>query len=249
MTIFEVRSKIDLVIPGSINVIRRSSFKNIHYHCICSHINNKLNLLIIRMKQTCLVVIFVWLSLDASLAQPFRGGVAAGLVGSQVAGDTYSGFHKPGAYASVWVSLAAGEHSSFQTEISYFQKGSRHNPDEKRQDYTLYLMRLGYIEMPFLYRYQLKNKLSLEAGPSFSYLLHSYEELDYQQVSYGAFSVFNPSFTAGVSYPITEKISAHFRMNSSLLSIRKYELSGAVYRLFDHGQYNDCILFFLSYRL
>lgn len=206
-------------------------------------------MLIINMKQIYTILILLLFSSLSIVAQKFQGGVAAGLVGSQVAGDTYSGFHKPGAYGALWVSLAVNERSSFQTEISYFQKGSRHNPDEKKQDYTFYLMRLGYIEMPFLYQYHLKNKLAIEVGPSFSFLLHSYEELDYLEVTYGDFSILNPSFMAGVSYPVTEKLSAHFRMNSSLLSIRKDEVNGSVYRLFDRGQYNDCILFFLSYKL
>jgi len=206
-------------------------------------------LLIINMKQICTLIIFVFFITVTSVAQKFQGGVAAGLVGSQVAGDTYSGFNKPGAYAGVWVRLAVNDRSSFQTEISYFQKGSRHNPDEKHQNYTFYLMRLGYIEMPFLYQYHLKNKLILEVGPSFSFLIHSHEEMDYMEITYGDFSLFNPSFMAGIGYPITEKLSVNFRMNSSLLSIRKDEVSGAVYRLFDHGQYNDCILFFLSYKL
>lgn len=206
-------------------------------------------MLIINMKQIFTILFLLLFSSLSIVAQKFQGGVAAGLVGSQVAGDTYSGFHKPGAYGALWVSLAVNERSSFQTEISYFQKGSRHNPDEKKQDYTFYLMRLGYIEMPFLYQYHLKNKLAIEVGPSFSFLLHSYEELDYLEVTYGDFSILNPSFMAGVSYPVTEKLSAHFRMNSSLLSIRKDEVNGSVYRLFDRGQYNDCILFFLSYKL
>jgi len=201
------------------------------------------------MKQTYFFIFLLSFSVLASVAQKFQGGLAAGLVGSQVAGDTYSGFHKPGAFAGLWVRLAASERSSFQTEISYFQKGSRHNPDEKRQDYTFYLMRLGYIEMPFLYQYHLKNKLVLEVGPSFSFLLHSYEELDYLEVSYGEFSLVNLSFMAGIGYPVTEKLSVNFRMDSSLLSIRKDEVNGAVYRLFSYGQFNDCILFFLSYKL
>jgi hypothetical protein len=201
------------------------------------------------MKKSLLFFLFLVFTILTSFAQPFQGGVAAGLVGSQVAGDTYSGFHKPGAYAGIWVRLAAGERSSFQTELSYFQKGSRHNPDEKKQDFTFYLMRLGYIEMPLLYQYKFKNKLMLEVGPSFSFLLHSYEELDYLEVNYGDFSLMNLSFMAGIGFPVTERLSAHFRMNSSILSIRKDEVSGGVYRLFDHGQYNDCILFFLSYRL
>jgi len=201
------------------------------------------------MKKLYSILILLFSSTLLLQAQQFQGGVAAGLVGSQVAGDTYSGFHKPGAYVGFWVRLVTSERSSFQTEISYFQKGSRHNPDEKKQDFTFYLMRLGYIEMPFLYQYHLKNKITLEVGPSFSFLLHSHEELDYQEVTYGDFCVFNPSFMAGIGYPITEKLSAHFRMNSSILSIRKDEVNGAVYRIFDHGQYNDCILFFLSYML
>jgi hypothetical protein len=201
------------------------------------------------MKQFVLIVALFTGVQMLCVAQQFQGGIAAGLVGSQVAGDTYSGFHKPGAYTAFWVRLAVSGRSSFQTEISYFQKGSRHNPDEKKQDYTFYLMRLGYIEMPFLYQYHLKSKLVLETGLSISFLLHSSEELDYMEVSYGEFSLINPSFMAGISYPVTAMLNAHFRMNSSLLSIRKDEINGGVYRLFDHGQYNDCILFFLSYKL
>jgi hypothetical protein len=201
------------------------------------------------MKQIYTVLFLLLFSSFSLLAQQFQGGVAAGLVGSQVAGDTYSGFNKPGAYGGIWVRLALNERTSLQTEISYFQKGSRHNPDEKRQDYTFYLMRLGYIEMPFLYQFHVKNKIILEAGPSFSLLLHSYEELDYMEVTYGNFSLLNPSFMAGIGYAVTEKLSINFRMDSSILSIRKDEINGSVHRLFDHGQYNDCILFFVSYKL
>ena len=201
------------------------------------------------MKQLSTLVLILCFSALTSVAQRFQGGVAAGLVGSQVAGDTYSGFNKPGAYGGIWVRLAVNERSSVQTEISYFQKGSRHNPDEKKGDFTLYKMRLGYIEMPFLYQLHLRNKFMLEAGPSFSFLLHSYEELDYMQVTYGDFSLINPSFMAGIGYPVTAKISVHFRMDNSILSIRKDKVNGARYRLFDRGQYNDCILFFLSYKL
>jgi len=201
------------------------------------------------MKQISLVVALLCFSSLLSVAQQFQGGIAAGLVGSQVAGDTYSGFNKAGAYAGIWVRLALNERASLQTEISYFQKGSRHNPDEKRQDMTFYLMRLGYIEMPFLYQLHLNNNIVIEAGPSFSFLLQSYEELDYQEVTYGKFSLLNPSFMAGLGYPLSSRISAHFRMNSSLLSIRSDKVNGARSRIFDHGQYNDCILFFLSYKL
>ena len=199
-------------------------------------------------KQFSLLILLIITSVF-SFAQAFEGGVAAGLVGSQVAGDTYSGFNKPGAYASVWIRLGLSERSSMQTELSFIQKGSRHNPDEKKQDFTFYLMRLNYIEMPFLYQYSFKSKLTIETGLSLSLLLKSYEDLNYIEVSYGNFRLLNPTFVAGFGYPINDKLGAHFRMDSSILSIRQDEVSGARYRLFDHGQFNDCILFFLSYKL
>ena len=90
----------------------------------------------INMKQTYTVILFLFFLSYASVAQKFQGGIAAGLVGSQVAGDTYSGYNKPGAYTGIWVRLALNDRSSLQTELSYFQKGSRHNPDEEKQEAT-----------------------------------------------------------------------------------------------------------------
>ena len=201
------------------------------------------------MKQFSVIVILLFALQMVSVAQQFQGGIAAGLVASQVAGDTYSGYHKPGAYVGMWVLLALNERSSFQTELSYIQKGSRHNPDNTTQDYTFYLMRLGYIEMPVLYQYHLKNKITFEAGPAFSFLVHSYEERDYDEISYGEFNLFNLSFIAGIGYPITEKFGVHFRVNSSITSIRTNENAGTRDRLFDNGQYNDALVLFLSYKL
>jgi len=201
------------------------------------------------MKQFYLITLLLVISALTSVAQSFQGGLAGGLVGSQVAGDTYWGYHKLGAYAGGWIKLAVNDRSSFQTELAYIQKGSSHNPDTLRQNFTIYRMRLGYIEMPFLYQYHLKNKAFVEVGASFALLLHSYEAMDYMEISYGKFTLINPSFVAGIGYPITEKLGVHFRMDSSILSIRTDAISGARYRLFDHGQYNDCLLLFLSYKL
>ncbi len=200
------------------------------------------------MLKSITLFLFLFASVISTKGQAFQGGIAGGLVGSQVAGDTYSGFHKPGAYAGFWVRLNISEISSLQTELSYFQKGSRHNPDEKHQDFTFYLMRLGYIEMPFLYQIHFKNRLTIETGPSLSFLLHNYEVVDYVEFVDGDYNLINPSLMFGFGYEVTEKLSVNFRNVNSLTSIRHDEVTGAVRRMFDLGQYNDCILFFLSYK-
>ncbi len=194
-----------------------------------------------------LFLICILLSI-ASVAQSFQGGIAAGLVGSQVNGDTYSGYNKPGAYAAAWIKFSVSERSNLQTELSYFQKGSRHNPDVNKGDDSFYLMRLGYIEMPFNYGYQLSEKISIHGGPAFSFLLHSYEEFNYIEADYGKFQLFNLAANIGVSYKLNEKYSVVFRNNRSLLSIRDQNKDNSLSSFFK-GQYNDALMLFLSYKL
>jgi len=199
-----------------------------------------------RLQLTIAVLIF---SVGVCFAQPFKGGVAAGLVGSQVDGDTYSGYDKLGGYVGFWVRLDLNERSSLQTEISYCGKGSHYIPPKDDPDPVYYLMRLDYIEMPFLYQYHFRNKFTVEAGPSICYLLHSYEERNYMEISYGKFAFFNPAFIEGISYQATEQLGIHLRFDNSLLSIRKDHVDAPRSRLFDNGQFNNCLMLFVSYKL
>ena len=64
-------------------------------------------------------------------SQQFGGGLTAGVVGSQVAGDTFSGYNKGGIFAGGFVTLGMGGRSAMQLELAYFQKGSRENPTEE----------------------------------------------------------------------------------------------------------------------
>ena len=144
-----------------------------------------------KLKYTYLSILVFFLVIPYAKSQQFNGGIAAGVVGSQVAGDTYSGFDKAGIYAGGWVNLPVKERSSWQMELDYIQKGSRRNPDPKSPDPTYYIMRLGYTELTFLYQFKLHSGLILEGGPAFSFLLHHFEERDYQTVTNYPFRLFN----------------------------------------------------------
>jgi hypothetical protein len=201
------------------------------------------------LRNKLLALVLATLSLvSISQAQVFEGGLQAGIAGTQVAGDTYSGYNKSGVFAGMWIKLQPSNDISFQTELYYIQKGSRHNPDEKKQDFSFYLMRLGYVEMPFLIQYKLRSKLQLETGLALSVLLHSYENRDYIDLSTDDFSVLNPVFIAGFSYPLGDRFSVHLRLSNSILSIRSSLADGARQRFFDSGQYNDCVLLYLGYK-
>lgn len=181
-------------------------------------------------------------------AQNFKGGIHAGLVGSQVAGDRYSGYNKAGISIGGWVSLQLTTHSVFHMELSFLQKGSRENPDYKER-FNTYLMRVSYIEMPLLYRLIYSEKLSFEAGPALNILMHSYEHFNYEVLTNNPFRSLHPSFILGLSYNINDKLRANLRTNNSLTSIRKERVTGDVWRFVDYGQYNDALIISLYYQL
>jgi len=183
-------------------------------------------------------------------AQQFHGGIIGGIAGTQVAGDTFSGYNKAGLYFGGYVSLDVGEKSALQMELTYFQKGSRENPKEKN-GYRSYILRLNYIEMPLLYQYK-AGKFIVEGGPSAGFLLSYYEEVDQEVISdhqgYIKPARITLQINLGISYLITEHIGVGLRTNNSLLNIFSEPQSGDVHRIFDYGRYNDSLLLYVFYQ-
>lgn len=190
--------------------------------------------------------------LSASLnGQFFNGGITAGVAGSQVAGDTYSGFHKAGIFVGGFVNLQISKRSIFQLELEYFQKGSRKNPDAEKDDYDQYLFRVNYIEMPVLYQYVVNDRFKLEAGPSLGFLTGYYEEKDTEEIKGGnrpAYVTFQ--INAGLYVSLTHRLMFNLRTNNSLLNIRSRNATGDVLRIFpgNYGQFNDCLVMSFVYQ-
>jgi hypothetical protein len=62
-------------------------------------------------------------------AQRFKGGVLVGFNGSQIDGDTWSGFYKGGLLAGAFVNTDLRDGFSAQLEIKYSSKGAAPNQD------------------------------------------------------------------------------------------------------------------------
>ncbi|HAH58346.1 MAG TPA: hypothetical protein DCL86_09375 [Bacteroidales bacterium] len=183
-----------------------------------------------------------------SVAQEFKGGVHLGLVGSQVAGDNYSGYNKAGINAGGWISLPLGAKSHLQMELGYIQKGSRENPDSEKGHYDAYIMRLGYINLPLVYRYQYSTLLGFEGGFSMNFLLHS-GEFNYSKFTGTPFKKQNLCFTGGLIVRITDNIRIGLRTENSLFSLRKNRVTGDVWRFWGHGQFSDALIINAFYQL
>ncbi len=199
-------------------------------------------------KRFILLMIIALIPFGMVKGQSFKGGVLAGLVGSQVAGDRFSGYNKAGITGGGWVSMLGAPNTQYQMELSYIQKGSRENPDYEKEKYDFYRMQLGYVELALLYRMLYSEKLNFEIGPAMDFLLHSHEKFNNEEL-FSPFAKRNLCLILGLSYRIGERTIVNFRTNNSILTIRTQRVNGDVWRFFDHGQFNDALVFSLYYEL
>ena len=183
--------------------------------------------------------------LNETRVQQVFGGLVFGVNGSQVAGDVASGYDKAGIHAGLFAYTYLSEKSVFQMELVYSQKGARKNPTEKN-GYQQYLLRLNYVDLPFIYKYIYNEQLSFEGGLSYGYLLYHYEEANFSlDVGDAGFHRHALNVLIGLNYRFAERWAAGFRSTNSLYQVRDH-VSGAS-RFPNFGQYNDVLTLTLQY--
>lgn len=199
------------------------------------------------MKKSVFIVIILWIvSFKTEAQQRFKAGVKAGLSTTQVAGDTYSGYDKAGFAGGVFITGILNEKWTGQFEMIYIQKGSKHNANPEKGDYSSYYLGLNYIEVPVLFQYHQK-KFTYELGPGFSYLMKETELLNWQDLTgLRPFTKNEISINLGINYIIFDNLGINWRYTNSVTSIRKHA-SGAS-RWYNPGQTNSVLAFTLTYQ-
>ena len=203
------------------------------------------------MYRILLVFSIVVLSGTISFSQEFDGGITAGLVTSQVDGDSWAGYNKSGFTFGAFVSRKLSEKIGAGMEIRYIRKGALKD-DTGEDGFTYYRSRLNYIEIPLYLRYY-SGRFLFEAGPSIGVLVNSSEDDLYGEIPIADTKEFNQmeiSGLAGFSYVVTDNILISFRMQYSLLPIRT-NLSDNIQVQFYHQKYsfNNLMSFSMYYKL
>jgi hypothetical protein len=198
------------------------------------------------MKKKLLLFFILFSSCVTRAQQRFIAGIKAGISTSQVAGDTYSGFHKAGIVGGVSLTAKLNEKWNAQFEMLFIQKGSKYVGDYNKGDYTFYLMKLNYLEVPLLVEYRQK-KFGFEIGPGFSYLISGREE-DYSGDITNAlpFNKTEISLNIGISRVLYKNLGITWRYSNSVSSIRSFA-SGAS-RWYNPGERNNVLAFSLTYK-
>lgn len=197
-------------------------------------------------------------------SQQFKAGLVAGIVTSQVDGDTYAGYNKAGLFAGAFVARKFSVDSKWSAlfEITYIQKGARKVPHPDKGDYADYKLKLDYAEVPLLLKYNFavedslnkqKMNFAVFGGVAIGALVRSAEWDAFGQLTGGTpFQKTEFSSILGLSYLLSQHIGFDIRTQYSLAPVRKGGTSNYyqnwTYRFFKPGYYNNLIVFTLNYR-
>lgn len=184
------------------------------------------------MKNLCLPFLVAWLVLTCARvqAQSFDGGLIAGAVTSQIQGDGYAGFHQIGYTAGFFGRIPTEGPSSWQFELKYSLYGA--HSDSKEVDFGMNPMdiRLHYVELPILFRYDLSkfningkalDFITLEIGLSSDFLLRGTQSADFEDnFDNDAWLFFSVTGDLGIHFDINDRLGINIRSMNSITPCR-----------------------------
>lgn len=116
------------------------------------------------MKKLFLITAVLFLGVSASNAQDLKFGTKIGANFSKLSGDGVNGDNLTSFHVGVLAELNLIQNFSIQPELLYSSQGTEINNEK---------IKLDYLSVPVLAKfYVITDKLSLEAGPQFSFLIN-----------------------------------------------------------------------------
>lgn len=176
-------------------------------------------------------------------AQRFKGGIMAGFNVSQIDGDGLSGFNKAGFVGGAYVFTEFTERWSAQMEIRYSSKGAA----TPKNDVRNIKIRLLYIEIPIVAKFELVEKFNLDAGLSFGYLFNAARNDGYGYEKYDEVDGnMDMAMLIGLDYSFFERLTVSAMYSYSIFPLYA-SYTGASY---ESGAYfNNVITFGFYIRL
>lgn len=202
------------------------------------------------MRQRTIIFTLLLIWATTATAQRFQGGILAGFNGTQVEGDTYKGYHKPGILAGVWVQTDLAPAIFGGMELKFSQKGARSRIDPKDPVPDKYIMRLNYMELPVFAGFRSSELISVIGGVSFGYLISSVEineDGKFPPEDQKPFNATDLQPFLGFQFDVVDQLKIDLRMAYSVLPVRGKPDNDLWY--WRQNQFNNVISLALYYRI
>ena len=197
-----------------------------------------------------------------SIDQTFRPVIFGSLVASQVDGDTYGGYSKPGIMFGAGINRQLSRLLEVEFGLTFIQKGARHNyaldsASRNNPNNPFYLSRLNYLEIPLVLKINYK-RFKAEVGGAAAYLINNppYVSTNNPTVLDYGYKNFDFSYIVGAGLKLNSQWMVNLRFEYSILTIRPYYTSTVgvyhgqfPYSLFNRGLYNNLLQLSLNYRI
>jgi len=202
------------------------------------------------MAKWTLLLWFAFIFALQGTAQMFEGGILAGFNGTQVAGDAYEGYHKPGILAGGYIQRDLAPAVFAGMELKFSQKGARNRQNPQNPAPDKYIMRLNYADLPVFLGFRTNNVISVIGGVSLGYLISSVEineDGKFPPQDQVPFNNLDIQPFLGFRYDLTEKIKSDLRLAYSVIPVRGKPDRDLWY--WRQNQFNNVISLALYYRL
>ena len=200
------------------------------------------------MVKKILIPILFFFVANMSIAQRFNGGALLGFNASQVEGDTYKGYHKPGIVAGFYVQTDIAPAIFAAMEIKYSQKGARKKVTTN--DPTQYIMRLNYIDLPLYMAFRTSQNSAIIGGLSTGFLISAKEineDGEFPPEDQNAFNTIDLEPLIGFQFDFMENLKADLRFSMSVLPIRGKPVNTNYY--WQNNQFNNVLTLALYYQI
>jgi hypothetical protein len=204
------------------------------------------------MKKIILITAMLLVLSHWAFAQRFEGGLLAGFNATQVEGDYFKGYNKPGILAGFFVQTDVAPAIFAGMEIKYSQKGSRKRIKQNDPDPQKYIMRLGYVDVPLFVGFRTNDRGAVVAGVSAGYLIHAMEFNEYGEFpieDQNAFNNLDLQPFLGFQFDMLDQIKLDLRFALSVLPIRGHPGEDATNYYWQNNQFNNVISLAAYYNL
>lgn len=125
-----------------------------------------------------------------------------------------------GFHAGLFLVVDLSKKFSFRPEIEYIQKGVR-DSGYPSVNIPSYKITVSYIQVPVIFSYRIFNKLCVEAGPGFGYLISSKSDSDLTTFPAETYTVkLEVSVLGGFRYTLFQKVDVIARYSLGLSNIQ-----------------------------